>query len=174
VNRLILAGTVLLLAGCQSEPVDGNGPAPVTAPSGPSNEGVSAISGLPLVPLEIRSGNKTHRFTVEVATTADEQAYGLMNRTRLGPNEGMLFPFSPPRPASFWMKNTLIPLDMIFVRQDGSIARVAAMTTPQSLEPVGVSEPVGAVLEIPGGRAAELGIGLDARVSWPGGPAPRR
>lgn len=171
---LVLAGTVFLLAGCQSEPVEGNGPAPVPAPSTASNEGVSAISGLPLVPLEIRSGNKTHRFTVEVAASADEQAYGLMNRTRLAPNEGMVFPFAPPRPASFWMKNTLIPLDMIFVRQDGSIARIAAMTTPQSLEPVGVSEPVAAVLEISGGRAAELGIGTDARVSWPGGPSPRR
>jgi uncharacterized membrane protein (UPF0127 family) len=163
---------MLLAAACQSEPVEGNGPAPVAAPAAaPSAEGVSAISGLPLVPLEIRSGNKTHRFTVEVATTADEQAYGLMNRTKLAPNEGMVFPFSPPRPASFWMKNTLIPLDMIFVRRDGSIARIAAMTTPHSLEPVGVSEPVAAVLEIAGGRAAELGIGTDARVSWPGGPA---
>jgi uncharacterized membrane protein (UPF0127 family) len=79
----------------------------------------------------------------------------------------------PPRPASFWMKNTLIPLDMIFVRPDGSIARIAAMTTPHSLESVGVSEPVAAVLEIPGGRAAELGITAEARVSWPGGPAAR-
>jgi hypothetical protein len=113
-----------------------------------------------------------HRFIVEVASTADEQAYGLMNRTRLGPNEGMIFPMSPPRPASFWMKNTLIPLDMIFIRSDGSIARVAAMTTPHSLAPVGVEEPVAAVLEIAGGRAAELGITADARVSWTGGPRP--
>jgi uncharacterized protein len=165
---------MLLTAACQSEPVEGNGPAPASAPAAASSsQGVSAISGLPLIPLEIRSGNKTHRFTVEVATTADEQSYGLMNRTRLGPNEGMVFPMNPPRPASFWMKNTLIPLDMIFVRRDGSIARIAAMTTPHSLEGVAVGEPVAAVLEIAGGRAAELGITADARVSWPGGPAPR-
>ena len=165
---------MLLVAACQPEPVEGNGPAPVSAPAAASSkQGVSAISGLPLIPLEIRSGNKTHLFTVEVASTADEQAYGLMNRTRLGPNEGMVFPMNPPRPASFWMKNTLIPLDMIFVRRDGSIARIAAMTTPHSLEGVAVREPVAAVLEIAGGRAAELGITADARVSWPGGPAPR-
>jgi len=173
----LLAAAMLPLAACQAEPVavEGNGPAPAvtaTTQGRPSQE-VSPISGLPLVPLQIRSGGKVHRFTVEVATTADEQAYGLMNRNRLGPNEGMVFPMSPARPASFWMKNTLIPLDMIFVRADGSVARIAAMTTPHSLESVGVSEPVAAVLEIPGGRARELGIGADARISWPGGPSPR-
>jgi uncharacterized membrane protein (UPF0127 family) len=164
----ILPAAFLALAGCQAEPVETNTPAPA-APVAQA----SPVSGLPLVPLDIRSGGKVHRFTVEVASTADEQAYGLMNRTRLGPNEGMVFPMSPPRPASFWMKNTLIPLDMLFVRADGSIARIAAMTTPHSLESVGVSEPVAAVLEIPGGRAAELGLAGDARVSWPGGPVSR-
>jgi uncharacterized membrane protein (UPF0127 family) len=132
----------------------------------------SPVSGLPLLPLQIRSGRKTHRFTVEVARTDQEQAYGLMNRARLGPDEGMLFPFAPARPASFWMKNTLIPLDMIFVRADGSIARIAANTIPHSLEPVSVSEPVVAVLEVRGGRSAELGIAAQDRVSWPGGPTP--
>jgi uncharacterized membrane protein (UPF0127 family) len=173
-TRLVAFGAMLLSAACQSEPVERNGPAPATAsaPGTTPTMHVSPISGLPVVPLEIRSGDKTHRFTVEVATTADEQAYGLMNRTRLGPNEGMVFPFRPARPASFWMKNTLIPLDMIFVRTDGTIARIAT-ATPHSLEPVAVREPVGAVLEIPGGRAAELGITADARVSWPGGPPPR-
>ncbi|HEX8578094.1 MAG TPA: DUF192 domain-containing protein [Allosphingosinicella sp.] len=173
---LLAAAALLALAGCQSDPVETNAPAPDAAPAAATGGGsgeVSAISGLPLVPLEIRSKGKTHRFTVEVAATEDEQAYGLMNRTRVGPNEGMVFPFRPARPASFWMKNTLVPLDMIFVRADGTVARIAAMTKPLSLEPVGVSEPVAAVLEIAGGRAAELGIGADAQVSWPGGPAAR-
>ena len=172
-KAVVIPGALLLLAACQSEPVESNGPAPAAAPAAAvSDPGVSVVSGLPLVPLEIRSGDRIHRFTVEVATTADEQAYGLMNRTRLGPNEGMIFPMSPPRPASFWMKNTLIPLDMIFIRRDGSIARIAT-ATPHSLEPVGVREPVAAVLEIPGGRAAELGSTANARVSWPGGPEAR-
>ena len=68
------------------------------------------------------------------------------------------------------MKNTLIPLDMVFIRGDGSVARIAARTTPHSLDAVAVGEPVAAVLEIRGGRAAELGITEAARVTWPGGP----
>jgi uncharacterized membrane protein (UPF0127 family) len=143
-----------------------------SAPPAAAAEAVSPVSGLPLVPLEVRSGGRIHRFTVEVARTGEEQAYGLMNRTRLGPNEGMLFPFERHHAASFWMKDTLIPLDMIFIRADGSIARIAANTVPESLTPVRVSEPVAAVLEIPGGRAAELGIGEGDRVGWPGGPRP--
>jgi uncharacterized membrane protein (UPF0127 family) len=89
-----------------------------------------------------------------------------MFREKLGPGEGMLFPFPQPRPASFWMKNTLIPLDMLFIRADGTIARIAANTVPHSLDPVAVAEPVAAVLEIAGGRAAELGINEGDRVTW--------
>ena len=153
------------LAACQAEP-EAAAPTNVSTPA----PAVSPVSGLPLAPLEIRSGGRTHRFTVELARSADEQAYGLMNRALLGPDAGMLFPFPQPRPASFWMKNTIIPLDMIFIRADGSIARIAANTEPLSLKSVGVSEPVAAVLEIAGGRAAELGIDESARVAWPGGP----
>jgi uncharacterized membrane protein (UPF0127 family) len=89
-----------------------------------------------------------------------------MNRNELAPDAGMLFPFDPPRPASFWMRNTLIPLDMIFIRPDGTIARVAANTVPMSETPVAVTEPVTAVLEIGGGRAAQLGLSEGDRVSW--------
>lgn len=169
----------LLLGACRSEAEEKRGGAANAAAPGAAGaaaadamaEGTHPVSGLPLVPLEIRSGGKTHRFTVEVARSPDEQAYGLMNRQHLGAAEGMVFPFAPPRSASFWMKNTLIPLDMLFVRADGSVARIAT-AQPLSLQPVQVSEPVVAVLEIPGGRAAALGIGEDARVSWPGGPRP--
>jgi uncharacterized membrane protein (UPF0127 family) len=69
------------------------------------------------------------------------------------------------------MKNTLIPLDMIFIRADGTIARIAVNTTPYSLDPVGVGEPVTAVLEIAGGRSVELGIEEGDRVGWQGGSA---
>jgi uncharacterized protein len=145
------------LAGCRTEP---------------QAAAATAESGLALIPLEIRSGATRHRFTVEVAGTEEEQERGLMYRQSLAPDRGMVFPFSPPRPASFWMKNTYIPLDMIFVRADGTIARIADNTIPQSLDPVAVGEPVAAVLEIAGGRAAELGITESDRVSWPGGPRP--
>ena len=129
-----------------------------------------AESGLDLVPVEIRSGGKVHRFSAEVARTAEEQATGMMYRESLAPDRGMLFPYSPPEVASFWMKNTLIPLDMIFIREDGSIARIADNTIPQSLEHVTAGEPVVAVLELAGGRAAELGITESDTVSWVGGP----
>lgn len=89
-----------------------------------------------------------------------------MFRTSLPPNGGMLFPLNPPREASFWMKNTVIPLDMIFIRQDGTIARIAAETVPYSLEFESSGEPVAAVLELAGGRAAALGIAEDDKVSW--------
>jgi len=161
----------LLLGACQAEPQPNamkDSPPPAAAAAQPT----SPVSGLPLIPLEVRSDGRVHRFTVEVARSGEEQAYGLMNRTRLGPDEGMLFPFERHHAASFWMKNTLIPLDIIFVRADGRIARIAANTVPESLTPVRVSEPVAAVLEIPGGRAAELGIEEGDRVSWPDGRRP--
>ena len=157
--HLILAAALLAapLGACRTEP-------------GAKTAAAKADSGLELIPLEIRSSGKVHKFTVEVARTEDEQAQGLMFRQSLAPDRGMLFPFSPPRPASFWMKNTFIPLDMIFVRADGTIARIADNTVPQSLEQVAVGEPVAAVLELAGGRSAELGISDGDKVSWPGGP----
>ena len=91
-----------------------------------------------------------------------------MNRQELGPDRGMIFPYSPPVAASFWMKNTLIPLDMIFIRSDGTISRIEANTVPLSLDPVAAGEPVAAVLELAGGRSAELGITAGAKVTWPG------
>ena len=125
-----------------------------------------SASGLEQVPLTIRTSAGTHRFTVEVARTAEEQANGLMHRQSLAPDRGMLFPYDPPQLASFWMKNTLIPLDMIFIRPDGTIARIGANTVPLSLDPVPSLEPVAAVLEIAGGRSDELGIQPGDRVEW--------
>jgi uncharacterized membrane protein (UPF0127 family) len=118
------------------------------------------------VPLTVTSGERVHRFTVEVARTAEEQATGLMNRSSLAPDRGMVFPFDAPRDASFWMKNTLIPLDIIFVRADGSIANIEANTVPLSLQPVLSDGPVSAVLEIAGGRSAELGVKPGDKVQW--------
>lgn len=123
-------------------------------------------AGLEMIPLSIRTDNGSHAFIVEVARTGREQATGLMNRPSLAPDRGMIFPYDPPESASFWMKNTLIPLDIIFIRPDGTIARIAANTTPLSLEPIPSMEPVSAVLEIAGGRAAELGIEAGDTVSW--------
>lgn len=126
-----------------------------------------SAAGLEQVPLTVRTaGGQEHRFTVEVARTPEEQAQGLMNRASLAPDRGMIFPLEPPRMASFWMKNTLIPLDIIFVRGDGTIANIAENTVPLSLDPVLSVEEVAAVLELAGGRTAELGIKAGDRVTW--------
>jgi uncharacterized membrane protein (UPF0127 family) len=151
---LLIAGSLPALAGCQ-----------------PAGNSVAAIerspAGLDQVPLTITTtSGKTHRFTVEVARTEAEQAQGLMNRQTLAPDRGMVFPYDPPRQASFWMKNTLIPLDIIFIRADGTIARIEANTVPLSLDPIASGEPISTVLELAGGRAAELGITPGAKVVW--------
>ena len=118
------------------------------------------------VPLTIRDGDAVHQFNVEVARTAEEQQQGLMFRTSLPVDGGMIFPFIKPRFASFWMKNTLIPLDMVFIRADGSVDRIAENTIPENLEPVVSGGEVSAVLELAGGTAAKLGIDESAVVTW--------
>lgn len=152
--------TLALVACNVSAPSDAIAKQPVAAPASVSP------AGLQMVPLTISSKGKRHKFTVEVARSSAEQAKGLMFRTELASDAGMIFPFPTPKPASFWMKNTVIPLDIIFVRTDGSIESIAAETTPYSLDPVSSSEPVAAVLELAGGRAAQLGIKPGDIVKW--------
>jgi uncharacterized membrane protein (UPF0127 family) len=117
------------------------------------------------VPLTIHSKNGAHHFTVEIAATPEQQERGLMFRKSLAGDRGMIFPYDPPQDVSFWMENTLIPLDIIFVRSDGTIVRI---TKAKALDetPLPAGEPVAAVLEIRGGRAAELGIKEGDVVSW--------
>ena len=91
----------------------------------------------------------------------------MMYRRSVAPDRGMIFPYDPPQNVAFWMQNTLIPLDMIFIRADGRIARIAT-AKPLDLTSVPSGEPVAAVLEIRGGRAAQLGIRPGDRVQWPG------
>ena len=115
--------------------------------------------------LTIRSKNGVHRFTVEVAATAEQQERGLMFRNALAGDRGMIFPYDPPQDVAFWMKNTFIPLDIVFVRADGTIVRITKAEA-MDLTPLPAGEPIAAVLEIRGGRAAELGIKEGDVVSW--------
>jgi len=117
------------------------------------------------VPLTIRSKNGVHHFTVEVAATPEQQERGLMFRKSLAGDRGMIFPYDPPQDVSFWMENTLIPLDIIFIRPDGTIVRI---TKAKALDetPLPAGEPIAVVLEIRGGRAAELGIKEGDVASW--------
>lgn len=123
-------------------------------------------AGLEQTRLCVTSGKKTHAFTVEIARTSLQQNRGLMFRTALADDKGMIFPFTETRIASFWMKNTVIPLDIIFVRENGTIENIAANTTPYSTDPVGSTAPVAAVLELRGGLAAQLGIKPGDTVRW--------
>lgn len=151
---------VLALAAC-SPPAEADVAAPAkVVPS------THPVSGLEVVPLTIRSADTEHRFRVEIARTAEEQAKGLMFRTELGANEGMIFPGTAPQPRSFWMKNTPLPLDIIFIGADRKIRNIPAQTVPYSTQPVSSVGAAIAVLELPGGRAAELGITEGDSVAW--------
>ncbi len=108
-----------------------------------------------------------HRFEVELALSREQQAQGLMYRRSLAENAGMLFVYGKEWPVSMWMKNTLIPLDMLFIRRDGRIVRIAERTVPRSLETISSGQLVAAVLEVNGGTAARLGIQPGDRVLHP-------
>lgn len=151
---ILIVAPALALAAC-------NGTAASTA-----SDAAVAPSGLDLVPLTIIAGTTTHNFTVEVARTSQEQARGMMFRTEVAADRGMIFPFDPPKIASFWMKDTLIPLDIFFIRADGSIDRLAENAVPQNLEPIVSGGEVALVLELAGGTAARLGIDESATVRW--------
>ena len=118
------------------------------------------------VPLAIRTRHGSRRFRVEVARSEEQQALGLMYRRHMGMRHGMIFPMSPPRMASFWMKNTLIPLDLLFIRPDGTISSIAADAAVRSLDHIDSTEPVAAVLELNGGAAARNGIRPGDTVRW--------
>jgi hypothetical protein len=109
-------------------------------------------------PLTVATEADAFMFTVEIADTDALRSRGLMFRQRLPEDRGMLFDFQTPRPVSMWMKNTYVSLDMLFIRKDGTIAYIAENTVPQSLDTIGISEPVLAVLELAGGTTGKLGI----------------
>lgn len=104
---------------------------------------------------------------VEVARSLEEQKHGLMFVSSIGNGKGMLFPYSAPREIFFWMKNTMIPLDMIFVRADRTICRIVAEARPRDMTPIPSQEPVIAVIEIGGGEAKRLGISVGDKVESP-------
>lgn len=157
VRAALAAAAVLMCAGCKSD-ADAN------------TSQTAAVSRLQLT---VHTSAGPHVFSVEVAKTPAQQQQGLMFRTNIPPDSGMLFaPYpadgGPPRAASFWMHNTPSALDIIFIRPDGTIARIAENAIPFSDEHVDSGEPVAAVLEINGGRSAELGISPGDKVTWAG------
>ena len=124
------------------------------------------------VALVIEGAGGAHRFDIEVARTPAERARGLMFREALAADSGMIFLFGIARPVAMWMKNTLIPLDMLFIDGDWRILRIAERTTPYSEEAIPSGGPVIAVLELAGGTARRLGLAPGDRVRMAGMPGP--
>ena len=118
-----------------------------------------AATALPVATITIDTPKGPHAFKVEVAGDHASQEKGLMFRKSMAADAGMLFDFHTTVMTSFWMKNTILPLDIIFIRTDGAISSVAANAVPFSEAPIPSSEPIQAVLELNAGRAKSLGIG---------------
>lgn len=126
--------------------------------------GAGNESKLPIQVVRIDTDGGSKQFVVEIAGDAISQERGLMYRRDLAPDSGMLFDFHQEAQVSFWMKNTPLPLDMVFIRGDGTVASVEPNAIPFSTAMIPSGEPVRAVLEINGGRAHDLGIKPGDRV----------
>ena len=173
VNLLVMLGVLLL--GC-SKPVHSWAPIPALEQSqGQPNEQLNSsplaspaqMSLGQTMPISAKAIIAGQEILLEVARTPSEQAMGLMYRKSLPANRGMLFPFNPPQPVYFWMKNTLIPLDMVFLR-NGVVQNIAANVPPCTSDPCptyGPGTTVDQVIELQGGRTAELGLKKGDRVT---------
>jgi uncharacterized membrane protein (UPF0127 family) len=134
---------------------------PRSQPAGEPNR------GLAVVPLAITTANgRVHRYRVEVAATPEQQARGMMFRTEMARDSGMIFPMDPPRPAAFWMRNTYVPLDLVFIGKDGRVRNIAPHARPLSEELIPSEGPVAAVLELKGGETERIGLKPGDRVLW--------
>jgi uncharacterized membrane protein (UPF0127 family) len=155
-----LAGTGLMLGLLLAACSPGEGATAAASAQNPTaaQSARHPVSGLAVIDLVVESGGKKLPFKVELADTPEAQARGLMFRTALGDNEGMIFPSDTPQQRSFWMKNTPLSLDIIFIGVDGRIMNIAAGTTPYSLESVTSAGIASSVLELRAGRAKALGI----------------
>ena len=117
-----------------------------------------------LEPVTVASDASVTMFTAEIADTEELRKRGLMFRHLLPEDKAMLFDYGKPRPVAMWMKNTNISLDMLFIREDGTIAAIAENTVPQSLDTISVQEPVRGVLEMAAGTVKRLGLRPNDRV----------
>lgn len=124
----------------------------------------SSLVGFSRERLTIRSGDNSHGFSVELALSNRQQMQGLMFRRRMAADAGMLFVYRREEPTAMWMKNTYIPLDMLFIARDGTIKRIAERTVPMSEAVISSGGPVVAVLELNAGTASRLGLKPGDRV----------
>jgi uncharacterized membrane protein (UPF0127 family) len=125
------------------------------------------LQTFPKAELTVVSASGPHKFAVEVATTPGQMEQGLMFRRSLAPDAGMIFDYGAPSMGAMWMKNTLIPLDMLFVDPRGRIINIHERAVPGSLDPISAAGPARAVIELNGGTAARLGIKPGDRIIFP-------
>lgn len=165
-NRAASLALLIAAVGC-SPLAAGSTSAQGTATAAPAAQlAVHPVSGLTVVPLTVTTASGAHVFKVEVAATPGEQERGLMFRTAMGADEGMIFPMNPPRRTAFWMKNTVIPLDIIFIGADRKVLNVIANAVPYDLSPLPSDGNSAGVLELNGGRAAQIGLKPGDTVTW--------
>ena len=144
--------TLLVAAACQAQEID--------------EAHLLDLDAFPTAKLDIRSAKDTHHFDIWIAETPRQQQQGLMFVRDLSAARGMLFVAKEPRVFDMWMRNTYIPLDMVFIGADGRISSIAENTTPHSLAIVSSRVPVGAILELKGGEAARRALHAGDKVSW--------
>jgi uncharacterized membrane protein (UPF0127 family) len=156
--RFLIACACLLLAACSPQPA-------VSTGTVPELDGAFEFSSLEV----INDAGDTLSFDVYLATTPEQQRRGLMFIRELPARTGMLFIYEEDGYHSMYMKNTYVPLDMIFARSDGSVSSIIADTVPQTLNTQASVEPVRYVLELNAGSARRLGIGTDSRLLWRNG-----
>lgn len=155
----LLAITAGALAACSPQAAE-QVPEPTRAAPSTHPE-----SGLEVIPVKVTSGDETFTFMSELADSAETQRRGMMFRTEMGENEGMIFPYERPDNRGFWMRNTVLPLDIIFIGPDNRILNIAE-GIPYNETSVLSDGPAIAVLELNRGRAAELGIEPGDLVEW--------
>jgi len=144
--------TLLVAAACQAQEID--------------EAHLIDLDAFPKAKLDIHTAKETHHFDIWIAETPRQQQQGLMFVRDLSAARGMLFVAKEPRVFDMWMRNTYIPLDMVFIGADGRISSIAENTTPHSLAIVSSRVPVGAILELKGGEAAHRALHAGDKVSW--------
>jgi len=144
--------TLLVAAACQAQEID--------------EAHLIELDAFPKAKLDIHTAKETHHFDIWIAETPRQQQQGLMFVRDLSAARGMLFVAKEPRVFDMWMRNTYIPLDMVFIGADGRISSIAENTTPHSLAIVSSRVPVGAILELKGGEAAHRALHAGDKVSW--------
>jgi uncharacterized membrane protein (UPF0127 family) len=154
-KRLVRTGLAVLLAGLAACH-DPFAEAALAAP---------AAQQLDVVTVKVTAKGRTHSYRAEVARTPEQQAQGLMYRTKMARDAGMIFLFPQPRMASFWMANTYLPLDIIFISPDGKVINVGE-GVPLTTSTVESTAPAGSVLELNRGEAARIGLKAGDRISW--------